>query len=388
MKDNTEPSIKGPEATGSQATRLEADGSEMSSEGERVAPYPWHLLTSYRQEEARLHNTLYKTCRISTRLERLQELLERELQQLDAMPYRLEFTGLRRLVREEPVFTTASGTALYRIPTEDEGVDLMLELPKRLVRHSPPEREEIQQRQEIAMRRSWKRLFALKSGYVLSFRGSLGGSETPEAFRVHATAATLERLLSVEEGENSNAREGKEVSGITGVELQAEVVMSRIKVSNGRRRTKHALGRLPVLEEVVILGRKEEGEATYQVIGEVTVKGHSVGIPIECRFESNKEKWSFRQASQHGSQMENAMSHYQGNNNSRELPLTLEVIIAEQTIRVEELLNCEEDLLLRLEQGIGDEVTLRVEGKRYARGELVEIGGNLGVRLTEMYGER
>jgi flagellar motor switch protein FliN len=69
------------------------------------------------------------------------------------------------------------------------------------------------------------------------------------------------------------------------------------------------------------------------------------------------------------------------------IPVTVEVMLGTATLQLIELMNLKPGSDLLLDQKIGDPVTVIVNGKKIARGELYVLetrGDLLGVRITEI----
>ncbi|WP_157833441.1 FliM/FliN family flagellar motor switch protein [Desulfotruncus alcoholivorax] len=59
--------------------------------------------------------------------------------------------------------------------------------------------------------------------------------------------------------------------------------------------------------------------------------------------------------------------------------------LGEATLTVREILNLKEDSVIELEKAAGDTVNLKVNGREFARGEVIIIGSNLGIRVDRIY---
>lgn len=69
------------------------------------------------------------------------------------------------------------------------------------------------------------------------------------------------------------------------------------------------------------------------------------------------------------------------------IPVTVEVMLGTATLQLIDLMNLKAGSDLELDQAIGEPVTIIVNGKKIARGELYVIetqGDLLGVRITEI----
>lgn len=69
------------------------------------------------------------------------------------------------------------------------------------------------------------------------------------------------------------------------------------------------------------------------------------------------------------------------------IPITVDVLIGTATLQLADLMNLKAGYDLQLDQAIGEPVTVIVNGKKIARGELYVLetqGDVLGVRITEI----
>lgn len=67
-----------------------------------------------------------------------------------------------------------------------------------------------------------------------------------------------------------------------------------------------------------------------------------------------------------------------------DVPLIVEAEMGRTHRTVREILKIAQGSLIELEKEAGEPVDLRVNGQLVARGEVVEIDGNYGVRITEI----
>lgn len=67
--------------------------------------------------------------------------------------------------------------------------------------------------------------------------------------------------------------------------------------------------------------------------------------------------------------------------------LTASVELGRNRITLDDALNIGEQSLIELDKKVGDSVDILLNGKLFARGEIVTIGENFGVRLTEVLEE-
>lgn len=70
-----------------------------------------------------------------------------------------------------------------------------------------------------------------------------------------------------------------------------------------------------------------------------------------------------------------------------EIPLSVEVIIGEAEMPLKDVLDLNPGAIVELNREISDPVDIKVNGKLVARGEIVTIGENFGVRIKEIYGK-
>jgi flagellar motor switch protein FliN len=67
-----------------------------------------------------------------------------------------------------------------------------------------------------------------------------------------------------------------------------------------------------------------------------------------------------------------------------EVPVTLEVVVGEAHLDVKTLFDSKVGTVLTLERSLGDAVEVRLNRRLVARGVLVAVGDQFGVRITEM----
>jgi len=58
--------------------------------------------------------------------------------------------------------------------------------------------------------------------------------------------------------------------------------------------------------------------------------------------------------------------------------------LGKATLTVREILNIKKDYLIELEKAAGDNVNLKVNGQEFAKGEVIIIGNNLGIRVDRI----
>ena len=70
----------------------------------------------------------------------------------------------------------------------------------------------------------------------------------------------------------------------------------------------------------------------------------------------------------------------------QDVPVTVTMVLGHASKTLDELLEIGEQSVIELEKAVGDPVEISVNGKLFARGEVVTISENFGVRLTEIVG--
>lgn len=69
----------------------------------------------------------------------------------------------------------------------------------------------------------------------------------------------------------------------------------------------------------------------------------------------------------------------------KDVPLEIAAELGRTKMPVKDILKLGEGSIVELDKEAGQPVDVRVNNKLIARGEVVEIDGNFGVRLTEIY---
>lgn len=67
-----------------------------------------------------------------------------------------------------------------------------------------------------------------------------------------------------------------------------------------------------------------------------------------------------------------------------EIPMPVEVQLAQTSLRVRELLQLSAGAVLKLDKQVGEPVDVLLRGVRFATGQLVVVGDHLGVRLDNI----
>jgi flagellar motor switch protein FliN/FliY len=62
----------------------------------------------------------------------------------------------------------------------------------------------------------------------------------------------------------------------------------------------------------------------------------------------------------------------------------LRAVAGEATMTVAELMALRQDAILKLDRPVGDPIDILLEGRIVARGQLVAVGDEFGVRVTEV----
>lgn len=70
-----------------------------------------------------------------------------------------------------------------------------------------------------------------------------------------------------------------------------------------------------------------------------------------------------------------------------ETPLRLSVEIGQNSITLDEALNIGHQSLVELDKKVGDSVDILLNGRLFARGQVVTVSENFGVRITEIVEE-
>jgi len=70
-----------------------------------------------------------------------------------------------------------------------------------------------------------------------------------------------------------------------------------------------------------------------------------------------------------------------------DMPLTVSVELGRCAKTLDDALNIGEQSLIEFDKHVGDPVDIKLNGKLYAKGEVVTVSENFGVRITEIVGE-
>jgi flagellar motor switch protein FliN len=72
----------------------------------------------------------------------------------------------------------------------------------------------------------------------------------------------------------------------------------------------------------------------------------------------------------------------------RDIPVTISMVLGRTGQTLDELLSLGEQSLIELDKQVGDPVDILLNGRLFARGEVVTVGENFGVRVTELIDSR
>lgn len=79
------------------------------------------------------------------------------------------------------------------------------------------------------------------------------------------------------------------------------------------------------------------------------------------------------------------MAERKSENRAGDVELDVAVVLGHAVISIESLLEWSEGSLLELEKRSGDAADMEVNGTPFAKGEVVTIGVNYGIRLIEIH---
>ena len=68
-----------------------------------------------------------------------------------------------------------------------------------------------------------------------------------------------------------------------------------------------------------------------------------------------------------------------------DIPLRISIILGQREMKVRELLQLRPDALLELPKSAGENVDIVINGRLIGYGEVLELEGSAGVRLTDIY---
>ena len=68
-----------------------------------------------------------------------------------------------------------------------------------------------------------------------------------------------------------------------------------------------------------------------------------------------------------------------------DIPLKISIILGQREMKVRELLQLRPDSLLELPKSAGENVDIVISGRLVGYGEVLELEGSAGIRLTDIY---
>ncbi|MBT4500722.1 MAG: flagellar motor switch protein FliN [Gemmatimonadetes bacterium] len=72
----------------------------------------------------------------------------------------------------------------------------------------------------------------------------------------------------------------------------------------------------------------------------------------------------------------------------RDIPVTISMVLGRTGQTLDELLSLGEQSLIELDKQVGDPIDILLNGRLIARGEVVTVGENFGVRVIELIDSR
>ena len=81
------------------------------------------------------------------------------------------------------------------------------------------------------------------------------------------------------------------------------------------------------------------------------------------------------------------MAEIKAENRAGDVELDVAVVLGNAQISIRRLLDWSEGSLLELEKLVGEGVDVEVNGTPFAKGEVVTVAENFGVRLTEIFAD-
>jgi len=70
----------------------------------------------------------------------------------------------------------------------------------------------------------------------------------------------------------------------------------------------------------------------------------------------------------------------------KDVPVTLQVLLGDTVLTVEDILKFGKGAVVPLRQKVGQPFTILLQHKPIAEGEVVEAGENLGIKITNVFG--
>ncbi len=68
-----------------------------------------------------------------------------------------------------------------------------------------------------------------------------------------------------------------------------------------------------------------------------------------------------------------------------DVPLKITIVLGQRQMKVRELLHLRRDTILELPKSAGENVDIYINGKIVGYGEVLELEGSAGIRLTDLY---
>ena len=70
----------------------------------------------------------------------------------------------------------------------------------------------------------------------------------------------------------------------------------------------------------------------------------------------------------------------------QDVDVTVSMELGGTVMTLDELLEVEDQSLIEMERAVGEPIDIKLNGKLFARGEVVTVNENFGVRVTEIVG--
>ena len=103
--------------------------------------------------------------------------------------------------------------------------------------------------------------------------------------------------------------------------------------------------------------------------------------------KASGKKGPARKASAAKAASEEAVVSASENDRLDEMPMRLSVEVGQSSITLDEALQIGEQSLVELGKEAGDSMDVLLNGRLFARGEVVTVGAHFGVRITEIVRE-
>ena len=72
----------------------------------------------------------------------------------------------------------------------------------------------------------------------------------------------------------------------------------------------------------------------------------------------------------------------------QDMDMEVSIELGRTRLTLDQVLDLEEQSLLELDRMVGEPVEIRLNGKLFAQGEVITVGENFGVRLTQIRGQQ